>query len=116
MKYFIILINQNSKMNIQILTLETWRLNITVQAVISINLTEKHNNLKIKQSLKGNARGWRDVSAIKSVSCSSKGPKFGPQHPYWATNSQLSVIQAPGELTQEPELRCINPSVDTHKP
>lgn len=42
-------------MNIQILTLETWRLNIRVQAVISINLTEKPNNLKIKQSLKGNA-------------------------------------------------------------
>lgn len=40
MKYFIILVNQNSKMNIQILTLETWGLNITVQAVISINLPE----------------------------------------------------------------------------
>ena len=41
--------------------------------------------------------GWRDGLAVKSTSCSSRGPEFNSQHPHGS--SKLSVTPVPGDLT-----------------
>jgi hypothetical protein len=51
----------------------------------------------MKLSQKFKARGWRDGSAVKSTSCSSRGPQFKSQHP--DGSSQLSVTPFQGDPT-----------------
>jgi hypothetical protein len=34
-----------------------------------------------KRGLKGQLRGWRDDSVVKSIDCSSRGPEFNSQQP-----------------------------------
>lgn len=40
---------------------------------------------------------WRDGSAVKSISCFSRGPRLNSQYPYG--RSQMSVTQVPVDLT-----------------
>lgn len=34
------------------------------------------------QALRSTTEGWGDVSAVKSIGCSSKGPRFNSQQPH----------------------------------
>ena len=46
----------------------------------------------IVSMLKGNDRGWRDGSVVKSANCSSEGPEFKSQQPHGG--SQPSVMKS----------------------
>ena len=50
-----------------------------------------------KQTNKQTCRGWRDGSAVKSTSCSSRRPGFNSQHLHGS--SHLSIKSVPGGLT-----------------
>lgn len=48
------------------------------------------------KGLKAIMRGWRDVSVVKSIGCSSRGSVFDSQKPHDST--QLSVTPGPKDL------------------
>jgi hypothetical protein len=39
--------------------------------------------------------GWRDISAVKSTDCSSRGPEFNSQQPHGGSQSICNGIQCP---------------------
>ena len=48
------------------------------------------------QEINKDSLGLRDDSVVKSTGCSSRGPRFEPQHPH--VGSQPSITPAPGDL------------------
>lgn len=59
--------------------------------------------------------GWRGGSGVKSAQCSSRGPKFSPQHPH-VGGSQLLQLQGDPTLSLASEGTCTLTHVETVRP
>ena len=45
------------------------------------------------RSLEAGVKGWRDVSVVKSISCSFRGPRFNSQNPHGSSHLSVTPVQ-----------------------